>query len=191
MEDITAYILAGGKNSRFGTEKSLLQVGHSTILEKTISVLQDNFFKIKIVSAKRNLQEKFSTQEFIEDIYQDCGPLGGIQAALQDCQKAAFIVACDMPQLNEKLIQKQIAIFQEREVEAVIPLHSVGMEPLHAIYRRSCMLAIEKQLLRGNYSIRSFYKSIDVRYWQISEREAGCFYNINSPREYEEFKASH
>ena len=71
---------------------------------------------------------------FFEDIYPNCGHLGGIHAALEDCPEAAFIVACDMPRLNRKIIEEQLHKFEQIVPQALIPKHVTGIEPLHTIY---------------------------------------------------------
>jgi molybdopterin-guanine dinucleotide biosynthesis protein A len=190
LKNISAYILADGENSRIGTEKGLLQINNSTILGKTILLLYKIFPRVKVVSTKQQLRSQFSKHQFLEDIYPNCGPLGGIHAALQDCPEAAFIVACDMPSLNREMIEEQLHKFEQTVPQALIPKHATGIEPLHAVYSKSCLAAVEEQLQKRNYSIRSFYQNIKAEYWQISGRKAACFFNINTQADYEEFIAS-
>lgn len=188
---LTAYILAGGNNSRIGMEKSLLEIEKIPIIELIIETLESVFPKIKIISAKKKLLSRFSQIEFIQDIYKHCGPLGGIHAALYDCDKAAFLIACDMPNINEELIENQVNLFLNNKYEALIPKHSQGLEPLHAIYHKNCLETVEQQLKRGNYSIRNFYRNVRVKYWQVADAKIEYFYNINSLKDYDQYCASH
>ncbi|HCX73830.1 MAG TPA: hypothetical protein DHM37_08940 [Candidatus Cloacimonas sp.] len=53
LQNISAYILADGENSRIGRGKGLLQINNFTILGNTILLLQKNFPQVKIASTKQ------------------------------------------------------------------------------------------------------------------------------------------
>lgn len=178
---ISAVILAGGKSSRINRDKTLLRLGDSLLLEKIISLLQDLFTEIIIVSANKQIYRKFSEYKIISDEFENCGPLGGIHAALGNAEgKAIFVFACDMPNLNPKIIQRQLQVFEKEKVDAVVPSHIEGIEPLHAIYAKSCLPAIENQLKQNNKSVRSFFSKIKIKYLEFLPSEIKFFFNINT-----------
>jgi len=169
---MTAVILAGGKSSRINKDKTFLKIGDSFLLERTVFLLEDLFSEIMIVSSNKFLRKKFKDYKIISDEFVDCGPLGGIHVALKNArEKALFVFACDMPNLNPQVIQRQVAAFANSNYEAIIPRHAQGIEPLHAIYAKSCLPAIEKQLRNGNKSVRSFFPDIKVKYLYFEIRK--------------------
>lgn len=184
---ITAVILAGGKNSRFKSEKSLIKINDRYIIKNQVELLYSVFNDLIIVSDKNDLIELFSDVTFIKDEFQNCGPLGGIHVALKKTiSDAIFVFACDMPLLNKTLIKEQIDIFNNNHsVNAVIPSHSQGFEPLHSIYDKNCLPLIESQLIDNDYSIRRFYGKINKIWYHVSDDYIQNFFNINTQNDFQ------
>ena len=74
----------------------------------------------------------------------------------------------------------------EPENDIIIPHHDGYYEPLCAIYSKSCLTKIEKQLAEKNYRIYDFFDDVDVK--QISREtiqsvdpELISFFNVNTP----------
>ena len=184
--NMTAVILAGGKNSRMKREKAFLKINRILLLEHTIRVLKPIFKEIIIVTAKNEIKERFGNFKIVEDEFVGCGPLAGIHVSLKYSKFDDIMVfACDMPNLNPKLITLEIDKYNEFNdiVEAFVPKHSEGIEPLHAIYSKSILKNVEDKLLGGKYSVRSFYKEICIRYWEIEEKYICNFINVNCPED--------
>ena len=98
MKDkITAFILAGGKSQRMGTDKGLLPLAGkpfvSHICEAVKSIVGEN-----IVIVSSNADYDFLGYKRIEDLVSDKGPVGGIYTALQYSRaKLNFILSVDAP----------------------------------------------------------------------------------------------
>lgn len=184
INDITAVILAGGKNTRLRKEKSLLKIDGDYLIDIQLKVLRQIFDEIMISTGKPILKEKYSEMKLIADEYENCGPLGGVHAALKHCETdAIFTFACDMPFLNAKLIRLQINEFYHRKVQIIVPSHIEGIEPLHAIYSKTTLPYLEECLKIGRLSVRSFYKFCKTGYLDIEPAEIRYFYNINTPED--------
>ena len=52
-----AVILAGGKSSRFGSDKSRTKLGNKTLIEHTISKIEKDFLEILIISTKKEYRK--------------------------------------------------------------------------------------------------------------------------------------
>lgn len=178
---IAAVILADGHNTRLQQEKSLLKLGNLHLIETQIELLSDIFSQLYVVTSKTVLKQKLPHIPTISDQYRNCGPLGGIHAALLHCEaESVFVFACDMPNLSRELIEKQITEYRKSTCDALVPLHSEGLEPLHAIYAKSCLFPIESNLKQNLCSVRSFYERIQVRYLDLNAEWIKNFYNINT-----------
>ena len=115
-KDVCAVILAGGKSSRIGRDKASLTLGHETFLQRITAELDACGFGEKYVSLGAGTAEKTEIRipggwTVIRDRFRDCGPLGGIHAALSLCRAEwALFVSCDTPlyrrELAELLISK-------------------------------------------------------------------------------------
>ncbi len=100
----TGVILCGGKSSRMNTDKALLKLGESTIIEIIYNKLK-NIFKEVLISANDIEKYKFLNAKIIKDIYTDRGPLAGIHSALKYSEsEKIFVTACDIQLVPTELI---------------------------------------------------------------------------------------
>src|SRR5207249_1307036 len=98
-----------------------------------------------------------------------------------------FVVACDMPFLNPSLIDKMMSL--PGEFDVVVPESDRGVEPLHAVYRRSCIPAIEASARRGAWKVSDFYGGVRVERMKVREADwrvdgRSPFLNANTPEEW-------
>lgn len=77
----TGVILAGGKSSRMGTDKSILIFHEKTFIDNNVNIFKEVVDEIIIVSNQHNKYGYKDIQE-VSDIYQDMGPLAGIHAGI-------------------------------------------------------------------------------------------------------------
>ena len=95
MPQIGGYVLAGGKSSRMGTSKALLQLGGRALVERAVSKLARLCPDVKILGSDPLLARYAS---LVPDVHMDCGPLGGIEAALLDSRHDwNLILPVDVP----------------------------------------------------------------------------------------------
>lgn len=184
---IAGVILAGGASSRMGRNKALLSHGGVPLIEAVYRHLQPIFAEITVVT---NTPEEYRLLpcRLVPDIYAGGGALAGIHAGLcQSGSPAAFVVACDMPYLNEDFIRHLAA--RANPLGVVIPRGPDGLEPLHAVYGRGCLAAMERALSDGKRKITSFFADTSVQV--VTEDEIApfdpaflSFRNINTPADY-------
>lgn len=133
---INGYILAGGKSSRMGTDKGLLNFKGKPLVLKVIEQLQGAVHKTVIVSNNPEY-EKFGL-EVIPDLIQAKGPAGGIHAALSHTDSEQnFVVSCDMPFITTAAIQYMIKNASQSQI--TLPLYQTKMQPLFGVYSKECL----------------------------------------------------
>jgi molybdopterin-guanine dinucleotide biosynthesis protein A len=185
FHSITAVILADGKCARFGTEKSLILVENQPLFSRNIQLLSNIFSQVMMVTSKPALIKSYPQIQAAEDIFKQCGPLGGIHAALTNIKTDyAFVFACDMPYLNQELIELQAFSFLSANCDVFVPKHEQGIEPLHAIYSKNCLSFIAGQLERKVCPIREFYSEVDTKYFEVPLHLTQSFFNINTLHDY-------
>ncbi|MDP8202367.1 MAG: molybdenum cofactor guanylyltransferase [Candidatus Tenebribacter burtonii] len=181
INDITAVILAGGKNSRIQKEKSLIRIKGDHLIDKQVQLLGNIFENIIIVTSKDELRRKFPDLIIVEDEYKNCGPLGGIHAAMKHASTdSIFVFACDMPNLKTSIILQQVATYRSTTCDILVPRHREGIEPLHAIYSKTNLPFLEKCLVERRYSVRSFYNKVNAGYLNLDAKHIDSFFNINT-----------
>ncbi len=191
----SSLLLAGGLGTRMnGREKALMMLEDSTLLERSLSVLDDVSDEV-IVSLRDEQQvQDFSSylqeRKIVTDRIRNAGPLAGMLSGFERASgDYVFTVACDMPYLNRTLIDMMFDMVGEHD--ALIPISEYGTkEPLHAVYKRDVMLeAIENALGEGSRSILSPVSLLsDVIYLDSEvvrtiDRDFKSFVNVNTPED--------
>lgn len=184
ITDCSAAILAGGKNSRYGGfHKAFLRIDNKLIIEHHIELLSELFEDVFIISNDLDLFSQFGLPVYT-DIYQNRGPLAGIQSALFNTNNEAVMVfGCDMPYLEEILIQRLYSCWKNSGKLFCVPKSNGHLEPLHALYSKETLKSITDWLenKKGN-AIYKYLESQDVQCLEKEINEA-IFININSPED--------
>jgi molybdopterin-guanine dinucleotide biosynthesis protein A len=119
----------------------------------------------------------------------DCGPLGGLDAALAAARHDALVlVACDMPFVTSRLLGHLLALTSE--ADAVVPRTERGYHPLCAAYTRACQPPIAERLDRRQFRMVDFLADVRVRVVCGDELAAlgdhhRLLANVNTPAEYD------
>jgi FdhD protein len=185
---VTGVILAGGASRRMGSNKALLKMGDTPLIEGVYLTLVPLFRDIAIVT---NTPEEYAFLpcRTLADIYPGAGSIAGLHSALANSTtERVFVVACDMPSLNPELVRRLCSI--EGEWDAVVPVNADGyLEPLHALYGRTCLNEVQKALEADDKSILNLFDRIRTRkvLWDEIKGIKGAaesFRNVNTPEEY-------
>lgn len=188
FSDIAGVILAGGESSRMGRNKALMEVNGERMVETAYRRMAELFDEVLLVTNTPEIYDFIPCRK-IADIYPGMGPLGGIHAALSSCSAGrAFVTACDMPGLNPRLIRELSSM--PGGVDVVIPETPGGLEPLHAVYAKSCLAKMEAMLRAGERRILSFFDLAHVRLvprGKIAtlDPDYASFRNVNTPEDYQ------
>jgi molybdopterin-guanine dinucleotide biosynthesis protein A len=183
---ITTVIMAGGKSSRMGLDKSFVPLLGQPMIEHVLAQVQGLGDELILITNKPDDYAYLQLPTF-GDIYPDKGPLGGLHAALRRArQPYILVVACDMPWLNRPLLEHMASL--RHTADAIVPRWRQFPEPLHAIYSQACLAPIEENLKRDQLKIVRFYGRVRVRYLEQAEiarfDPAGrSFQNVNTPED--------
>jgi molybdopterin-guanine dinucleotide biosynthesis protein A len=140
-------VLAGGQSARMGTEKAALRIGGETLLARIIRRLRLALSEAYIIGPSHLTALAPGTSVF-PDEFAGLGPLGGLSTALARAPgRHIFLVGCDMPFVEPALVGA-MARYASRHPEAdVVALRTArGIEPLHAVYARTCAPLVRKQI---------------------------------------------
>ena len=183
----SAAILAGGRSSRMGSNKALLDVGGRGILRRTADLLRPLVDDLFVVA---NDPEPYAGLGLpvIPDVHPGLGAIGGIHAALAGAAHPAVLcVACDMPHLAPGVAGLLLAAGDEG-CDAVLPIVRGFPEPLLALYRRSALPGFERAIAAGRLRVVDALEGLRVRH--LAERELAAadprlrsFVNVNTPAE--------
>jgi molybdopterin-guanine dinucleotide biosynthesis protein A len=186
-ENISAFVLAGGKSRRFGKNKALSLFQGERLIERLIRSLKTMTDRIHLITNSPE-EYAFLNLPMHGDILPDSGSLGGIYTGLATMASSHGIcVACDMPFISPVFLSHLLQYTPDFDV--VVPKGVYGYEPLCAVYGKSCISPIEDRIKAGDYKITRFYEQVRVK--TISEEDTSLYdprmlFNVNTQEDYAE-----
>lgn len=186
----TGVILSGGNNSRFsGENKAFVKMGGLPILDRIYSALNGLFEEIILVSNDSVSYIDWNLT-IVPDLYPFRSSLTGLHSGLFFAATPyVFVTASDTPFVKKELI-KTILDSIEFGFDAIVPETDTGTEPLFAVYSKKSIDAVNLQIARQKFKIRSLFKSLRTKYVSediVREKDPDLlsFININTPAELE------
>jgi molybdenum cofactor guanylyltransferase len=179
-----------------GTDKALLTVNGKTLIDHAIAQARSICEDILIVGPK----ERFSAYgRIVTDVYKDCGPLGGIHAALGRSQTALnLMLAVDTPFISKEFLGLLAEEARKTPAMVTVPRTAEGLQPLCAIYRSDFLPIAEKALKEERLRLDALFHPatthvIDLEHEEMKQRgfTAALFDNLNTREDYERVKRQH
>ncbi len=152
-QSITGVVLAGGKSSRMGRDKSQIAY-HDTQHELFTARLLDQFCSEVYISKAKNSRASIGEFNILQDAVTDIGPIGGIYSIFKfEKSNAIMVAACDLPLLSLNSIQKLVnGRSPEYDAICLQSTESQYPEPLMAIYEQSMRELIISSVESGQLS---------------------------------------
>ena len=176
LVEASAAILAGGKSSRMGQDKSLLLVEGKPLIHHIYRQLQGQFDDI-LVSTNDPAKHAFLGARSAPDRETGQGPLAGIASAVEAARhERVFVVACDIPVIDLDTAKRMVVLAED--FDCVIARSSVGHEPLFAVYRKSALPAMRAVLEAGERRISAIFSRVRTHYFDLGP--APWYRNLNT-----------
>jgi len=158
-------ILAGGKSSRMGQEKSRLLIDGASLLTHARDSAKELGWPMRVIR---------------RDIISSCGPLSGIYTALKSSQADAEIfLACDMPFVSACLLRRILRGLRPSDQACFATMNRLAGFPF--VIRQACVESIAQAIDRGEWSLQALAKTLNARRISIPAAERGAVININTP----------
>lgn len=182
-------LLAGGKSSRMGQDKSALVHNGETLLQHAQALLNE------IGADRVLLSGQLESVDCIPDIIPDAGPLGGIHAALKAIEEnfsldgsLLVIIPVDMPLLTKQALssllvsigEAQSCQFENEIFPCVFRATEKLLDHLETIFSESTELG-------GQRSMKSLLKMFENKIVTREGLNDEIFLNINFPEDWETF----
>jgi molybdopterin-guanine dinucleotide biosynthesis protein A len=124
----------------------------------------------------------------VSDHFRARSSLNGLYAGLFAAKhENAFFTACDTPFARERLIRHLLSA-ADKKTDIVLPSTAAGVEPLFAVYKKSCLPAMEWQLENDRVKISGLFRKLKVK--TVKEQELRAvdpelvsFFNLNTPED--------
>ncbi len=147
---LSGIVLAGGQSRRMGQNKSALQIGGKTLLERQVEKLRMLGISDILISGT-DIPETFGARA-VPDQYRSRGPVGGLHACLAQAEcGSCLVLSVDTPLLPVSLLN----YIRRSHTEGITVLaHHGKIEPLIGIYDSSLADAAKKLLETERASVR-------------------------------------
>ena len=191
---IDAFILVGGRSSRFGSNKGFAKLGGQTLADRGLNVLRQALPDSRVTlvagnAAQFGIEAIVAGAPFIYDLYSNRGPLGGVHAALAHARTPwVFALACDYPFVSADLVQILAEKISDK-FGAIVPEQEDGrLQPLCAFYNVDTALGVIEEILglpRPTPPMHEVVAKLNTRVVRFNEYShlkgaADLFININT-----------
>jgi molybdopterin-guanine dinucleotide biosynthesis protein A len=183
--DITGALVSGGRATRMGgVAKGLLGLGGQPVLARSLELFGRLFGASLLVVNPPDPYAAFDVPR-VADLIPGRGAPGGLHAALREATTPwVFAAGCDMPFLSAP----GIALLASRRggALAVVPRWNGHLEPLHALWSRAVLPALERALGEGDLSLQRLAglvgaMVVEAEAWRAVDPEGRAFENVNTP----------
>ncbi len=141
------FVLAGGRSSRMGRDKALVEFGGQTLIVRAIGILEAAGLTARIAGARASLE---SYAAVVPDRDPDLGPLAGVCAALASTlAEYAVLLSVDMPLLPPSLIVHLLHHARISGRAVTVAAVNAFPETFPVVLRRETLPVLERELLTG------------------------------------------
>lgn len=182
---LNGLVLAGGKSTRMGEDKALLQWHGKEQMYYLADMLKKFCNEVFISCRAEQVNEIDKNYKIIKDEFKDAGPLGAIISAFHQNKNCAWlVVACDLPLLDEKAIHYLVQNRDEFSIATAFqsPYYSLP-EPLITIWEPDALHFLETALSEGKLSPQKVLMNTKIKILHAPEPSA--LMNANTPEDRE------
>ncbi len=151
---LPAYILSGGRSSRFGSDKARAELGGTPLVRRLADMLAPHVSRVTVVA---DIKDKYQDLDLatIADRLPGLGPIGGLHAALSDLRSEEpwlLLTSCDLITINGHWIDG-LLLRAEFDVPCVAYRWD-RWEPLLALYHSSITGMVEERIHAGQTAMQ-------------------------------------
>lgn len=185
-------IQAGGESRRMGQNKALVPFLGKPLIQRIYERVAAVADEVLVVTNQPAVFE-FLPARLVADVIPGKGAMGGLYTAVYEAANPIVgIVATDMPFVHAGLLRAEIDLLEREQADVVIPASAsswVGLEPMHAVYRKdTCLPAIQRAIDADQRKLIIWFPEVKVRVMTEDEvravdPELRAFLNVNTPDE--------
>ena len=185
--NVLGVILAGGKSSRFGSNKSLSNLANNKLIEHVINKIDTYFPKILIVSNDSSLKIENKKIKIIKDCIEGyLGPLVGVLTAMKYANsyknKYKWIITfpCDTPFFNRIIIKKMIEKTNMADEKIYFVRDKKQRHNIFGIWSTSLEKVLEDDLKNNFRKVDLWADKIGCNFIEKDIQNENEFLNINT-----------
>jgi len=166
-----------------GRNKAFIRIEGVPLWQRQLSILRQLYPAEIFLAGPPRPEWSGAGCIIISDAREDCGPLGGLVAALRRCStKFLLVLAVDLPNITFEHLHLLVGLCSEGK--GVIPV-TEEFEPLVALYPTRSLGSAEELLGSGRYSLQEFAARCIAEELadehQVALSDAALYLNMNTP----------
>jgi molybdenum cofactor guanylyltransferase len=186
-----AIVLAGGRSSRMGEPKALLDWHGEPLVHRVAGILAQVCGPVVVVAAAGQSVPVPEGVEIAVDATPERGPLEGIAAgmrALDGRSRAVFLAAVDLPLLHPAFVGHLLAALPG--FDAAVAVADGRDQPLAAAYDAALLERAPRLLAAGEGRVTALLERGRIRRLTVAELvEPDSLRNVNTQAEYQRLLA--
>lgn len=150
---IPIYITAGGRSSRFGSDKARALLDGRPLLSRIAAAVEPVASSVTVVAGRADQYADLGLRT-IADLNPGGGPMAGLQTALHDCdQPWLALLSCDLAAVRPAWIETLLAARSDQA--SIIAFHHTFWEPLIALYHQRLRPQVDDWLAAGRLRMQA------------------------------------
>ena len=193
--NILGIILAGGKSSRFGEDKSFAKLGDKTLLDHTIDKIEKEFTETLVISNNKEFNFKNNKIHVVEDCIEgQLGPLVGILTAmkwvLKNKKNYKWIASfpCDTPFFEIKLVNELKIKAKETSKKLIFLKSNKKRHNIFGLWSLDLIEILENDIKNNFRKVELWADKVGYENININDEKFDRFLNINTKRDLEKAK---
>jgi len=194
---VVAGILAGGKSTRMGRSKALIELPTGgSMIEHAVQVAREVIDEVVVLGREIRMPKSLEELTVLDDEKPDGGPLAGLCSLLKCADQGwGLLLACDMPYIESAVIRRLLAQ-ADPDTDAVVFDRSERSGSYHTccglyhsriarapVGNRAQLAPALEVLFNGDASLNSLLKRIRVKVLKPTPEESRQLCNINTPED--------
>ncbi len=176
---IPAYILAGGRSSRFGSDKALARLDDIPLVKRLADRLSTICSSVTIVTRQGESYEGVTARS-IEDEFEFFGPMAGVIRALQDSLSLGnhepwiLVTSCDLLEWHDAWYERMAQAIHEESMKnrhpraAAFQTAEKKWQPFPGLYHEALLPIANELLNRGERSMQLLLNHVNANALTVS-----------------------
>jgi molybdopterin-guanine dinucleotide biosynthesis protein A len=188
---LTIILQAGGASTRMGSDKALLPFLGVPLIKRLKDRFMDSGTELMVIT-NSPADYEFLNLPLHQDLIPGRGALGGLFTALSIANNQHVgLIAADMPFASPRLITALDQEIRDSGADAVLPSTPLGLEPMHAVYRRDRCLSLVKDAIENDlWKMNSWHGKGNILIISPEEtreitKSDHTFWNLNTPEDFQ------
>ncbi len=182
VEEVSGFVLAGGRSRRMGTDKASLVVGGRRLVDRAVACLVETGCRSVTVLHRVPSDLADLAVPVRVDLYGGQGPLDGLVTALETANTARIVtLPVDLDRIDTTTLRDVITASEESEEHDAVCLrgHSGDRQHLVGVWRvRRCLDPLKSAFMAGERSPRVALSRLRVGWFEVPD---ATLHNLNEP----------